>query len=284
MQFDPESRILALSLEVGAFIARVELEEALPREFHVGRFDVLRLPGVVVRQEDRAELAVPGVPWRFRLEPTDASRDWFDAADRPRTERTGWAVSGTLTEKVLRRGAALEIEWTLRVDAADPVPVPRTRAQKELEEAKRPSIILHVLMEDLVDGPNSGDAAVESVKRIDGVLDASYDSMGMMLTIWLDGERRIDVEKLRAAVREHASATRILVDRLYGVMTARTHGPYMRTLGGMTFRIEGRTDAIRDLLRQAGRSGEKALFRVAGEIIIVEDKILILARVVRPAV
>lgn len=284
MHFDPESRILTISLEAGAFIARVELEEAIPREFHVDRFDVLRLPGVVVRHEGSLELSVPGVPWRFRLEPTDASRDWFHAFDRPQIERTGWAVSGTLTEKVVRRGAALEFEWNLRVEAAEAVPIPRTRAQKELEEAKRQSIVLHVLLEDLVDGPNSGDAAVESVKRIEGVVDAGYDSMGMMLTIWLDGERRIDVDRLRAAVREHAAATRILVDGLYGMMTARTHGPYMRTLGGMEFRIEGRTDAIREVLRQAGRSGEKMLFRVSGEIIIVEDKILIIARVVRPAV
>jgi hypothetical protein len=284
MHFDPESRILTLSIEVGSFPARVELEEALPREFHVGRFDVLRLPGIVSRHEDRLELAVPGVPWRFRLEPTDASRDWFDAVDRPQPERTGWAVSGTVTEKVARRGSALEFEWTLRVEAADAVPVPRTRQAREREEAKRQSILLHVLLEDLVDGPNSGDAAAEAVKRIEGVVDASYDPMGMMLAIWLDGERRIDVDKLRAAVRDHASATRILVDGLYGMMTARTHGPYMRTVGGMEFRIEGRTDAIRDLLRQAGRSGEKVLFRVSGEIILVEDKILIVARVVRPAI
>jgi len=283
MRFDAETRILSLTVEMGATLSRLEIEEALPRPYRVGRFEVVGLPGVVERVENRVELSMPGAPWKFLLLASDATRDWFEAPEAPAEPGRGWAVSGVVSERISRRGQALELEWTVETSKVEAVRVPRTRAQAELEATKEQSIVVRVFLEDPVDGQNSGAAAAAAVKRIEGVVDAEYDDMSMMLTMWLSSEKKIDVEKLRAATREHATASRIFVDGLYGSITARTHGPYLRTLAGMEFRIEGKTDDVRDVLRYAGRAAEKMLFRVSGEVILVEDKVLIVARTLRSA-
>lgn len=266
MRFDSNTDSIILRMEIGAYLTKEEIEEELPRIYNVKRYEVVEMPGRVERVGPEVRFVMPELFRTFILRPTEYTAAWFEEIDRYLMKTNEWAVSGAVTEKRIGEGVHRELQMTIAVRALKNIKLPKT----PIEDAKDRAIVVRALLDDVKDGERAAQAA----RSIDGVVDASYDSSGSILTLWLANDRKIDVARLRAAVKEHASAARIVLDGLIGTIHDGAGGPILRTASGMEFRIQGKTASTARTLADP----RKRIYRVSGEVILVEDRVLVMAR------